>query len=51
MGSCGQSRSSLFPMSSEGESGLMSVALHPQFAANHLLYLSYAYNTAANSCA
>ena len=27
-----------------GESGLMSVALHPQFAANHLLYLSYAYN-------
>ena len=29
----------------KGESGLMSVALHPQFAANHLLYLSYAYNT------
>lgn len=28
----------------KGESGLMSVALHPQFAANHLLYLSYAYN-------
>ena len=27
-----------------GESGLMSVALHPQFASNHLLYLSYAYN-------
>ncbi len=26
-----------------GESGLMSIALHPQFAANHLLYLSYAY--------
>jgi len=26
-----------------GESGLMSLALHPQFAANHLLYLSYAY--------
>ncbi len=26
-----------------GESGLMSVALHPQFASNHLLYLSYAY--------
>jgi len=26
-----------------GESGLMSVALHPQFAQNHLLYLSYAY--------
>src|SRR6266849_1304059 len=28
---------------SGGESGLMSIALHPQFAANHLLYLSYAY--------
>ena len=27
-----------------GESGLMSVALHPQFATNHLLYLSYAYS-------
>src|SRR5437660_3182075 len=27
-----------------GESGLMSLALHPQFASNHLLYLSYAYN-------
>lgn len=26
-----------------GESGLMSLTLHPQFAANHLLYLSYAY--------
>ena len=26
-----------------GESGLMSLALHPQFATNHLLYLSYAY--------
>src|SRR5262249_23595582 len=26
-----------------GESGLMSVALHPQFATNHLIYLSYAY--------
>lgn len=26
-----------------GESGLMSIALHPQSAANHLLYLSYAY--------
>ena len=26
-----------------GESGLMSVSLHPQFASNHLLYLSYAY--------
>jgi glucose/arabinose dehydrogenase len=28
----------------KAESGLMSIALHPQFAANHLLYLSYAYN-------
>lgn len=28
----------------KGESGLMSLALHPQFASNHLLYLSYAYN-------
>jgi glucose/arabinose dehydrogenase len=26
-----------------GESGLMSVVLHPQFSSNHLLYLSYAY--------
>jgi glucose/arabinose dehydrogenase len=26
-----------------GESGLMSIALHPQFASNHLLYISYAY--------
>lgn len=30
---------------SKGESGLMSVALHPQFASNHWLYLSYAYNS------
>jgi glucose/arabinose dehydrogenase len=29
----------------KGESGLMSVALHPQYASNHLLYLSYAYNS------
>src|SRR5207245_1189577 len=28
-----------------GESVLMSIALHPQFASNHLLYLSYAYNS------
>ena len=28
-----------------GESGLMSIALHPQFASNHLLYFSYAYNS------
>ena len=28
-----------------GESGLMAIALHPQFAANHFLYLSYAYNS------
>ena len=26
-----------------GESGLMSMALHPQFAANRLMYLAYAY--------
>jgi len=26
-----------------GESGLMSIALHPQFATNHLFYLSYAF--------
>ncbi len=26
-----------------GESGLMGLALHPKFADNHLLYLSYAY--------
>ena len=26
-----------------GESGLMSIALHPQFASNRLFYLSYAY--------
>jgi len=29
----------------KGESGLMSIALHPQFANNHLLYLSYAYGS------
>jgi glucose/arabinose dehydrogenase len=28
-----------------GESGLMSIALHPQFAANHFIYLSYAYKS------
>jgi len=28
-----------------GESGLMGLVLHPQFAANHLLYLAYAYNS------
>src|SRR5437763_8464886 len=28
-----------------GESGLMSLALHPQFASNHFLYLSFAYNS------
>ena len=26
-----------------GESGLMSLTLHPQFSANHFLYLAYAY--------
>ena len=30
---------------SSGESGLMSVALHPQFSSNHFIYLSYAYTT------
>jgi glucose/arabinose dehydrogenase len=29
----------------KGESGLMSLALHPQFASNHWLYLSYDYNS------
>ncbi|HEX6648850.1 MAG TPA: PQQ-dependent sugar dehydrogenase [Pyrinomonadaceae bacterium] len=28
-----------------GESGLMSVVLHPQFSSNRLLYLSYAYSS------
>src|ERR671931_1061693 len=28
-----------------GESGLMGLALHPQFAQNHLLYLAYAYKS------
>ena len=28
-----------------GESGLMSVALHPQFSSNHFIYLSYAYSS------
>jgi glucose/arabinose dehydrogenase len=27
------------------ESGLMGLALHPQFASNHLLYLAYAYDS------
>jgi aldose sugar dehydrogenase len=30
---------------SSGETGLMSIALHPQFATNHLLYLSYSYRS------
>jgi aldose sugar dehydrogenase len=30
---------------SRGEAGLMSIALHPQFSSNHLLYLSYAYTS------
>jgi len=29
----------------KGESGLMSVALHPQFSSNHFIYLSYAYTS------
>lgn len=28
-----------------GESGLMGLTLHPQFASNHLLYLAYAYRS------
>ncbi|HET6890605.1 MAG TPA: PQQ-dependent sugar dehydrogenase, partial [Pyrinomonadaceae bacterium] len=28
-----------------GESGLMSLALHPQFASNHFLYLAYVYDS------
>jgi aldose sugar dehydrogenase len=28
-----------------GESGLMDISLHPQFASNHYVYLAYAYNT------
>ncbi|MEP6570433.1 MAG: PQQ-dependent sugar dehydrogenase [Acidobacteriota bacterium] len=28
-----------------GEGGLMSLALHPQFASNHWVYLSYVYNS------
>jgi aldose sugar dehydrogenase len=32
-----------------GESGLMSVALHPQFATNRFLYLSYAYRASGGT--
>jgi aldose sugar dehydrogenase len=28
-----------------GESGLMDISLHPQFASNHFLYLTYAYKS------
>ncbi|MEJ7860367.1 MAG: PQQ-dependent sugar dehydrogenase [Pyrinomonadaceae bacterium] len=31
-----------------GESGLMGMALHPQFASNHFLYLAYAYQKNGN---
>jgi glucose/arabinose dehydrogenase len=31
-----------------GESGLMGMTLHPQFAENHLLYLAYAYKSGGN---
>src|SRR3954471_24558850 len=31
-----------------GESGLMGLTLHPQFARNHLLYLAYAYKSGGN---
>jgi len=30
---------------SSGETGLMGVALHPQFSSNHFIYLSYAYSS------
>jgi glucose/arabinose dehydrogenase len=33
----------LSDVESTGETGLMSIALHPDFASNRLLYLSYAY--------
>ena len=33
----------LADVDSTGETGLMSIALHPDFASNRLLYLSYAY--------
>src|SRR5688572_11811188 len=28
-----------------GESGLMSIALHPQFSSNHFIYIAYAYSS------
>src|SRR2546430_7083205 len=31
-----------------GESGLMGLALHPQFSQNHLLYLAYAYRSSGD---
>ena len=31
-----------------GESGLMGLALHPQFSSNHFLYISYAYAAAGD---
>lgn len=34
-------------VSAEGEEGLMSLALHPQYAQNKLLYVSLAYETSA----
>lgn len=35
----------LTDVESSSETGLMGLALHPQFAENHLLYLAYAYST------
>ncbi len=32
-----------------GESGLMGMALHPNFAANHFIYLAYAYQDASKN--
>lgn len=33
-----------------GERGLVGLAVHPQFAQNHYVYLYYTYNKFANSC-
>lgn len=35
---------------SNGERGLTGVAVHPNFAANHYIYLYYIYNKYANTC-
>ncbi|HEX5835281.1 MAG TPA: PQQ-dependent sugar dehydrogenase, partial [Pyrinomonadaceae bacterium] len=33
----------LTDVEASGESGLMSLALHPQFSSNHFIYIAYAY--------